>query len=117
MSDSVFFVFELEVKPGQIDELRNVMDEMVALTRTEPGTVNYEWFLSHDGTACHIYERYADSEAVLAHGATFPESLNERFQAFRPVRLTAYGKISEALREAVSELTPTFLEPLGGFVR
>ena len=45
MSDSVFFVLELEVKPGQIDNLRTVMREMVELTRLEPGTLNYEWFL------------------------------------------------------------------------
>jgi quinol monooxygenase YgiN len=117
MSDRVSFVLELDVEPGKLDELRNVMQDMVALTRSEPGTLSYEWFLSDDGTACHIYERYADPEAVLAHGTTFPENLWERFQTFRPTRLTVYGKASEALREAISEFRPAFLEPLGGFVR
>ena len=117
MSDNVFFVLELEIKPGQIDALRTVMREMVDLTRLEPGTLNYEWFLSDDGASCHIYERYADSGAVLAHGTTFPENLNERFIAFQPTRLTVYGRANEAAREAVSALAPTFLQPLGGFVR
>ena len=117
MSDSVFFVLELEVKPGQIDDLRTVMREMVELTRLEPGTLNYEWFLSDDGARCHIYERYADSGAVLAHGATFPENLNERFLTFQPTRLTVYGRANEAVGEALSALAPAFLQPLGGFVR
>lgn len=117
MSNNVFFVLELEVKPGQAEGLRAVMREMLDLTRTEPGTLNYEWFLSDDGTSCHIYERYVDSEAVMAHGATFPENLNERFQAFRPTRLTVYGKVTAALREAVGGFAPSFLQPLGGFTR
>ena len=117
MSDNVFFVLELEIKPGQADDLRAVMREMVSLTRTEPGTLNYEWFLSDDGASCHIYERYADSGAVLAHGATFPENLNQRFQAFRLTRLVVYGKADEDLRGALSGLSAAFLQPLGGFVR
>jgi quinol monooxygenase YgiN len=117
MSDNVFFVLELAVKPGQIDDLRTVMREMVDLTQAEPGTLNYEWFLSDDGANCHIHERYADSEAVLAHGATFPENLYERFLAFQPTRLAVYGRANEAVREAVSAFAPAFLQPLGGFVR
>jgi quinol monooxygenase YgiN len=117
MNDKVFFVLELEVKPGQIDDLRTVMREMLDLTRAEPGTLNYEWFLSDDGTSCHIFERYADSGAVLVHGTTFPENLNARFLAFKPARLTVYGNASESLREALSAFEPTFMEPLGGFLR
>ena len=126
MRDSVFFVVELEVKPGQINDLRSIMREMVNLTHTdEPGTLNYEWFLSADGTACHIYERYADPAAAVAHSATFPEELSQRAQAFRPTRLTAYGTITEAIREkrieplrkAVPGIRVVFLEPLGGFTR
>ena len=126
MSDDLFFVVELEVKPGQIDELRSVMEEMVGRTRTdEPGTVGYEWFLSADGTACHIYERYADEAGVLAHSATFPETLSRRAQAFRPIQLTAYGTLTDAIREkrieplrkAVLGISVILLEPLGGFTR
>ena len=61
--------------------LRTVMHEMVDLTRREPGTLNYEWFLSDDAANCHFYERYADSAAVLTHATTFPDDLNERFLA------------------------------------
>ena len=40
MSDNVFFIVELDVKPGQIDDLRSVMREMAELTRAhEPGTL------------------------------------------------------------------------------
>jgi quinol monooxygenase YgiN len=126
MSDNVFFIVELEVKPGQIDDLRSVMREMAELTRAdEPGTLNYEWFLTDDGSACYIYERYADSAAAVAHSATFPAELGQRAQAFLPTRLTAYGTMTDEIREkrikplqeAVPGIRVAFLEPLGGFAR
>ena len=126
MSDSIFFVVELAVQPSQIEDLKSVMREMASRARTdEPGTLSYEWFLSADGTACHIYERYADSASAVTHSATFPEELGRRGQAFRPTRLTAYGTVTEALREkrieplrkAVPGISVVFLESLGGFTR
>ena len=126
MSDNVFFIVELEVKPGQADDLRSVMREMANLTRTdEPGTLNYDWFLTEDGTACHIYERYADSAAAVVHSATFPAELGQRSQAFLPTRLTAYGTITEEIRQKRIEpllavlpgLPVVYLDPFGGFAR
>ena len=126
MSENVFFIVELEVNPDRVDELRGVMEEMVRVTRAdEPGTVNYEWFLSDDGMVCHIYERYVDAAAAVVHSRTFPPELFQRSQAFPPVRLTAYGKLTEEIREqridpllaAVPGIALVVLEPLGGLVR
>ena len=126
MSHDVFFIVELEVKPGQTGELRSVMDEMASVTRRdEPGTLNYEWFMTEDGAACHIYERYTDPQAAVVHSRTFPPELGRRAQAFRPTRLTAYGKLTKAIREqriepllaAVPDISLVVVEPLGGFAR
>jgi quinol monooxygenase YgiN len=48
------------------------MNDMVESTKAEPGALNYEWFISEDGTSCHIYERYADSAAAMVHMGHFP---------------------------------------------
>jgi len=126
MSDSVFFIVELEVNQGQTDDLRRVMEEMTNLTQTdEPGTLNYEWFLSDDGRACHIYERYANPAAALVHNKTFPKDLFERSQAFRPIRLTAYGNVTAEIREkridplsrAIPGIRVAVLGNGGGFMR
>ena len=126
MSDNVFFIVGLEVNPDQSHELRSVMEEMVRVTRDdEPGTLNYEWFLNADGTECHIYERYADAAAAVAHSRTFAPELAQRSQAFPPIRLTAYGKLDQEVREkrlvpllaAVPGIELVVLEPLGGFAR
>lgn len=126
MSDNIFFVVELALEPGQADELRAVASEMVDLARqNEPGTLNYEYFITDDGRVCHIYERYADAAAYMAHSASFPESLSQRGRAFRPTRLSAYGRLSDEIlrqridpvRRAVPGLAPVLLEPLSGFAR
>ena len=63
----VSWVVQCAVKEGQLDAFKELMEEMVAGTSEEPGTLNYEWFISDDGSTVHIYEKYADSEATVKH--------------------------------------------------
>ncbi len=67
MADHVSWLLEVAVKPGELDTFKALMAEMVESTRTEPGTLIYEWWISDDRSAIHLYERYADSPALLAH--------------------------------------------------
>ena len=69
------------VRDGQLDNARELMDEMVTSTLDESGTRGYEWFLSEDGGHCHINERYADSDAVMAHLGNFGEKWSLRGSA------------------------------------
>lgn len=126
MSEDLFFVVELEVKPHQIDDLKEVASEMVGLAKAnEPGTRNYEYFLNKDAGICHIYERYDSPAALQAHSGSFPQELQTRSQAFRPLRLSAYGTIPNELREqrispiskAVPGFIASFFDPLSGFAR
>ena len=41
MKEHVSWVIELAVKPGQLDSFKELMEEMVAGTGTEPETFNY----------------------------------------------------------------------------
>lgn len=126
MSENLFFVVELEVKPDQIDDLKQVAMEMVRLAKqSEPGTLNYEYFFNKEAGVCHIYERYVGPAALRAHSASFPQELQTRSQAFRPLRLSAYGAVPENLRKeridsiarVVPGFTASFFEPLSGFTR
>ena len=65
---SNFWVVELAIKPGELSSFRALMNEMVATIKAdEPGTLNYEPFVSQDERTCHIFERYADAGAVRTH--------------------------------------------------
>lgn len=126
MSEGIFFVVELQLRPGQVNDLRRIGREMVGLAHdNEPGTLNYEYFVTPDGMTCHIYERYVNPAAVLEHSKSFPNDLGKAGQAFRPVRLSTYGALTQEIREQridpIIEAVPGFslveLQPLSGFAR
>ncbi len=82
MSDHVYWMLELAIKDGQLETFKALMEEMVESTKAnEPGALNYEWWINEAGTVCHLYERYADSAATLAHLGAFGANYAERFMA------------------------------------
>jgi quinol monooxygenase YgiN len=112
----VAWVLELAVNPGQFDAVWALMEEMVASTRDEPGALGYAWFVGEENRTVALYERYADSAAVLDHLATFGERFAPRFlAAMAPSRLTVFGDPSEEARQALAGFNPTYLGFLGGF--
>lgn len=117
MSAEVSWVLEMNVKPGQLDSWTTLMSEMVAATEAnEPGTLAYQWFI--DGSACHLYERYVDSDAVMVHLGSFGEQFAERFMsAADPGLLFVYGNPSAAVRDALAGMQPRYFGDLGGFAR
>ena len=118
MANTVSWVIQLAVKPGQLEAFTALMEEMVESTRAEPGTLAYEWFIGDAGEVVHIYERYADSAAVLAHGATFGEKFAERFMAgVDPTGFDIYGTPSDEVKDALSDFSPAYLGVFGGFAR
>jgi quinol monooxygenase YgiN len=118
MDKQVSWLVEVEVKPGELEAFKQLVADMVESTSPEPGTLSYEWFISDDGKLVHIYERYADSEALLAHFQGFLDKFADRFSASVDLkRFAVYGEPSAEAREALAPLNPIFLGTLGGFVR
>ena len=116
MSETVSWLLILAVKPGELDGFRDLMEEMVAHTRNEPGTLAYEWFVSDDGSEVHLYERYIDSAAAMTHLVGFGKHFAERFTAAtNQTAMYVYGKANEALHRTVSAPTTEFLGSFGGF--
>lgn len=118
MPDVVSFVLQVELREGQLEAFRDLMNEQVLAAREEPGTMAYEWFISDDESSCHIYERYRDSAAVIAHLGTFGAHYAERFLAcVQPVGLNVYGNPSADVRASLDNLGATYFGPFGGFAR
>ena len=114
MPDAITWVLEADLPEGKRPELEALMAEMTEATRAnEPGCALYDWFVSADGTACHILERYADDAALMTHIGTFNRLYARRlFSVIRPRRLTVYGSPSEEARAALAPLRPEFLARL-----
>ena len=119
MSDNIYWILEIEIKEGELDNFKALMNEMVEATQTnEPNTLNYEWCISEDSKNCHIYERYLDSSATMLHLGSFGENFAERFMGIVQVkRFIVYGKPDDEVKNALAGFGTKFMTPIGGFVR
>jgi quinol monooxygenase YgiN len=55
------------IDPGRLDEFHALAAELLAITKADPGALQYDWYMSADNTRCVLRETYADSAALLAH--------------------------------------------------
>jgi quinol monooxygenase YgiN len=119
MSEHVSWMLTLEIRPGQEDALRALIPEMVSATYAdEPGALDYEWYVSEDGTRLHLFERYEDSAATLVHLANFVARFASRFLAcLKPTGFTVYGSPSAEVQAALSAMGPVFMPRAAGFCR
>jgi quinol monooxygenase YgiN len=117
-SPYVSWLLELKIGPGKLEEFCSVARDLIAQTQNEPGTLDYEWSLSADGTTAHIFERYANSEALVLHVTQgFAQHADRFMAACTPTHMTVYGKPTDEAKAAIGDLGPAYFEPLGGFSR
>lgn len=119
MSDAIFWMLELSIKEGEVDTLKEMIEIMSDATQeNEPGALNYEWYISADEKSCHIFERYADSAAMLTHLNNFGKNFAKDFMSIlTPTKFTVYGHPTEQLQKALRSMNPVFFDHLGGFSR
>ena len=113
MRGQVSWLVDLAVKPGQLDNFRTLTGEMVESTRRESGVLNYERFVSEDGGFVYAYERYADSDAALAHLEAFKQKFSTRFLGMvERRRFMVFGTPAQELKRVLDPLGATYLRPL-----
>ena len=118
MSSVVSWNLRVTINAGQLEAFRTLMQEMVASTEAEAGTLSYEWFLSEDSGSCHINERYADSDAVMEHLGSFGANFAERFLGcVAPTSIDVYGDASDEVRAGLAGFGAVHHSPFGGFSR
>ena len=117
MSDQISWLLEVEILPGKVDDFRAVARDLIANTEPEPGTLDYEWHLSPDSKTAHIFERYADSAAMIEHVKGFGNFAARFMAACRPTSFSVYGKPSAEAKNALADLGPVYFSGLGGFSR
>jgi quinol monooxygenase YgiN len=119
MTKNVYWMLELSVNDGKLDELEALMEEMSKATEAdEPGALAYEWWLSDDDKTLHLYERYADSAATMVHLGNFVSKFAQRFMGVvTPTGFTVYGDASDEVKGALADFGPTYMKQAAGFAR
>jgi quinol monooxygenase YgiN len=97
----VRFVIQFEVL--DLARFREMATAMVAVSRDEPGTVVYDWYLDEPANKGTLYEAYASPEALRAHGsgAVFTELAPRYLDALRVISVDAFGEATDLPRRNV----------------
>jgi quinol monooxygenase YgiN len=94
MRDGEWVRFVIRFEIVDLDRFREMANAMVAVSRGEPGTVVYDWYLDEESQRGTLYEAYASLEALQAHGsgAVFTELAPRYLDALRVVSVDAFGE-------------------------
>ncbi len=117
MTSNIYWILEADIGVGNLGALKRLTSEFCEATREEEGTIAYEWSLSADESVLHIYERFADSGAALAHLERVGPRLPELFGLVSLTEIECYGAATGAFKEAVKELPVVYFESFNGFHR
>ena len=117
MSQEVHWLLELTVNNGKLNDFKTVMAEMIATTIKEGGTLAYEWCFNEDESVCNIYERYTDSDAVMAHLSGFANFAERFLAAVTPTKFTVFGYPNATVEGALAGFSPVYLTTKAGFAR
>ena len=67
----ITFTVRMRFAPEDHAEVRNILQNLVAASRQEPGCVHYiAHFVESDPNTVLIYEQYRDADALEAHRAS-----------------------------------------------
>jgi len=114
VGDEIAWRVELFVKPDQVGNLLALTDEMVKSASVEAGCLSYQRFISQDGHSVHVYERYLNSRAALAHLTVFVERFGVQYASMvNRNRFTVYGAPTSELRQMLDQFSPEYLRPFG----
>jgi len=120
MEGHISWVSELTVKEAKLDMFRADGGD-VSGAKNQPGTLAYEWYISHDGGTVHVVETYADAAAVVAHhvseGFALKNWAGRVMDCVDASRVVAYGDPNAAAREILDRLGATYYAHWGGFSR
>jgi quinol monooxygenase YgiN len=93
MKSTIRFTVELDIADGKKNEFERVTRTMADRTMTEPGAIEYDFYISADGKRCRLLETYAGAEAVLAHlkGPVVQELVPQMLAVSSLTRFEVYG--------------------------
>lgn len=102
--------------PGDnLVQFKKAAAQALEVAKGEATTLQYDWFLNDDETACVAFEEYEDSAALLAHVGSLGSIFGTLLELGGGCRFEVFGNATAEVREATAELDMTFFpSPLQG---
>jgi len=114
--ENLGWIVEAKIKEGRREDFRAIVEEIVAETRKEGGTLNYQYYVSDDGDVL-VYERFANVESAHIHITNWDNFAERWLEAAPGTRMVHLGNLPEELTSRHAALAPKLLKPFGGFAR
>ena len=116
---AVHLLVELSIDDGELEAFQNIAREMIAGSRTEPGTLSYEWYLHDDGKRCRLFETYATGDDLLAHfnGPVVQQLIPKLLEHSILDRLEIFGDAGPQVEAALARFGARFFPRWGGLDR
>jgi quinol monooxygenase YgiN len=114
MTENIYWTIDATIKDGHLAALKSHVAKMVKLTATEAGALDYDFWLNEDETRLFIYERYANSEAAIAHLQNVGPHLGPFLEAVDMQPIVILGHLSSAGKEAFAAFKATHTSFLAG---
>ena len=114
----IYWMITCNVQPGQLTDFKQIVEQLVAAAKSEPGTLAYEFSINADQSAINIFESYQDSSAVLSHVSQTFAPFAERFLALARIsQFVIYGNPNNEVKKAFADFNPTYMTQFDGFTR
>lgn len=118
-SDWAAWIIEAKYEPSNEVAIEAMAKEMTGyFLSNEPQMTHFEWSVNSERGHLILHERYATSQAGLAHIKAFSDKFAEQFSALvAPQRVVVFGNPSQELLDVLSGMSPEILRYLAGFSR
>ena len=95
MDKQLRLVCHIEV--SDVAKFKELVEDCVAMTRDEPGTLVYDWYIDEERGAAQLYEVYESLDALRTHtsGRVFTEVGPKLIEFCRFTKIDAYGDFGE----------------------
>lgn len=106
---------EAHVPGPRLNEFHEIAARLAATAATEPGTVQYRWFASHDPSVFVVIEEYADEEAAFTHNRDCAALLERFAQVGELIRIQVHGPLGPELSRWINDRPEAYaFTPLAG---
>lgn len=116
MFDNIGWIVEAKIIDGKREAFEAVVNDIVAATAKEAGTLSYQYYVAEDGDVL-VYERFADVRSAHIHITNWDNFAQRWVEAAPVTRMVHLGNLPPELTERHAALAPKRLKWFGGFVR
>tara|TARA_E500000081_G_C6039548_1_gene308571 strand:+ start:581 stop:934 length:354 start_codon:yes stop_codon:yes gene_type:complete len=116
MKEEIYWVAEMAIINRELvdEKLKKIVDHVKT---NEAGALVYEYYFSEDEKRLSIFERYANSDAVLAHIENMQPYFSFFEKGVKVESMIVFGPASREVREFLSRNGAKFQKPAEGFRR